>query len=772
MMVIDSAQLSAWPVSADMLDWFNASFPSGSGAYQDVLDAIAADDCPEFAHQLLDCAGADLDGVLEIDGSAQRKHVFAAGKLIVHGAIDIDGWMRAGLTLKADHDVRARLGIRAGWSIWVGGSIQSEGCIKASTRIDAGGNVEAGQRIWSGCAVTAGGSIRSNESILVGKDDLSNSQWSYLWNADLGKVCRENRILFKDSTEPQYHHNNRCNSLLADCTAIGLRAMGDIAAGDCIACTTTIDATENITAGRAIVAGRSIVAGDNVIVGRRPCQEWQPSSGEELQSDFDADAKSICGKFGMASASEENYIPDQDCRTRSTHDRPHIPGKGILVEGDVWCDGKIRGHTIVAGGSLFAARYVSATGNIIVGKALTACERIQASSVFAGWCIESGGQIIVDERVHAGHKITAGGIISYKGKGPEICQRLSDTEGFDTGQEVVCLPLQGSKLEPSDINQPQSPTQKQSELSVFKTTNLVNPTIKVIGVGGAGCNALDYLASQNLEGIELIATNTDAQALARCTVNKKLLLGNEGLAAGGRPDVGCRAASDSREQIAEIMNGAHLVFIVAGLGGGTGTGAGPVIARIANELGIFTTGLLTYPFRFESGRACNADAGIAAWKKECSSLILIANERLGELNNADMLMDDAFKVVDQLYCDAIRGISEIIASPSLVNVNSRQVCAATAGVGTMYTGSAAGADRARTATEKALSLELSNRIRIADARSILLVVTAARGIKQKEVDQVISAVRIAVTPNAELFLGTVYDDTLGDSLRVTAFVVG
>ncbi len=703
----------------------------------------------------------DLDAVLEIDGAVQRKHVFAAGRLIVHGAINIYGWIRAGLTIKADHDVRTGLGVRAGWSVLVGGCICSDGRITASARIDAGGNIDSGETIWSGCAVTSGGSIHSNERILVGKIDVSDSPWPYRWNTDLSKVFRDNTISFKAVVDPIDDHGNRCNALLADCTTIGLKAAGDIVAADCISCATTIRAGENITAGQAIWAGRSISSGENIIVGRNPSLEWRPMLAEGLESDIETESTSACGKSGIDNALNEDFAVNHDCNVRTVHDRPGITGKGISAEGDIWCDGKIRGTTIRAGGSVFSARYVAANEDIIAGKSLIACERIQCSSVIAGWGIESGGQIIADEKAQAAHTITAKDIISYKRRSPKVSQRQLGPAGIDSDHEPA---LHG-------INQPKSPTQTQSELLVFNTKNTKYPIIKVIGVGGAGCNALDYLAKQDLDGIELIATNTDKQALARCKVSKKLLLGNDGLAAGGNLDVGARAASDSREQIADLLKGSHLVFIVAGLGGGTGTGAGPVIARIANDLGIFTIGLVTYPFRFEMGRSGNADAGMASWEKELSSLFVLSNDRLGGVSDADMSMADAFDLIDQLHSDAITGISEVLRSPSLVNMSSDMVCAAIAGLGTIYSACACGPDRATEATEHAFALRLSHRTRIKDAKRIFLIVTAARGMKQKEVKKVISAARLAVEPGVELFLGTTYDDTLSDRMRVTFLVV-
>ena len=196
-----------------------------------------------------------------------------------------------------------------------------------------------------------------------------------------------------------------------------------------------------------------------------------------------------------------------------------------------------------------------------------------------------------------------------------------------------------------------------------------------------------------------------------------------------------------------------------------------MIARIANDLGIFTIGLVTYPFRFEMGRSGNADAGMASWEKELSSLLVLSNDRLGEVSDVDMSMADAFNLIDQLHSDAITGISEVLRSPSLVNMSSDMVCAAIAGAGTIYSACACGPERAREATNHAFALHLSNRTQIKDANSIFLIITAARGMKQKEVKKVISAARLAVEPSVRLFLGTASDDTLGDMIRVTVFAV-
>ncbi len=333
------------------------------------------------------------------------------------------------------------------------------------------------------------------------------------------------------------------------------------------------------------------------------------------------------------------------------------------------------------------------------------------------------------------------------------------------------ITIESAQLDMSDFNQPQCPIQMPNELGIFGTTNLTHLTIKVIGVGNTGCNLLDNLATQHLEGVELIAANTDARALERCVVSKKLLLGSDGLSAGANVDVGRRAACDSREKIVEALKGAHLVFIVASLGAGTGTGAGPVIAKTANELGMFTIGLAIYPFRFE-GRCCsNADAGIPVWEKELSSLIVLSNDQLAELCDEHMPMIDVFGVMNQLCCDAIRGAVEILCFPSLVNMSICQVGAAIAGEGTMSSGCACGPNRARIATERALSLQLSKGLLAADARSVLLIITAAHGLSPKEVNHVVSEARISVAPNSRSFTCTAYDDTLGDSIRVSVLAV-
>ncbi|MDR2789131.1 MAG: cell division protein FtsZ, partial [Candidatus Accumulibacter sp.] len=197
--------------------------------------------------------------------------------------------------------------------------------------------------------------------------------------------------------------------------------------------------------------------------------------------------------------------------------------------------------------------------------------------------------------------------------------------------------------------------------------------IKVIGVGGAGGNAVDHMVREGVMGVEFIAANTDAQALNRSVAHSKLRLGKTGLGAGAKPDVGRDAAISEREQIAEALEGAHMVFITAGMGGGTGTGAAPVIAEVAREKGVLTVAVVTKPFAWEGKRAKTAEAGIAELQKHVDSLIIILNEKLMEVLGDDVSMKDAFKAADNVLCNAVGGIAEIINSPGLVNVDFEDV---------------------------------------------------------------------------------------------------
>ena len=298
--------------------------------------------------------------------------------------------------------------------------------------------------------------------------------------------------------------------------------------------------------------------------------------------------------------------------------------------------------------------------------------------------------------------------------------------------------------------------------------------IKVIGVGGAGGNAVDHMIREGVMGVEFIAANTDAQALKRSVAHKKVRLGKTGLGAGAKPEAGRDAAIEERAQIAEAIKGAHMVFITAGMGGGTGTGAGPIVAEVARELGILTVAVVTKPFGFEGKRLKIAEAGIAELQKSVDSLIVILNDKLMDVLGDDVSMDDAFKAADNVLRNAVGGIAEIINFPGLVNVDFEDVRTVMGEMGMAMMGSAnaSGVDRARIAAEQAVASPLLEGINLSGAKGVLVNITSTRGLKMKEVNEVMNTVREFAADDAHIIFGAVYDESMGEEIRVTVVATG
>jgi len=298
--------------------------------------------------------------------------------------------------------------------------------------------------------------------------------------------------------------------------------------------------------------------------------------------------------------------------------------------------------------------------------------------------------------------------------------------------------------------------------------------IKVIGVGGAGGNAVDHMIREGVNGVEFVAANTDSQALKRSSAAKKLRLGKTGLGAGAKPEAGRSAALEEREHIAEALKGAHMVFITAGMGGGTGTGAAPIVAEVARELGILTVAVVTKPFNFEGKRLKVAEAGIAELQKHVDSLIVILNDKLMEVLGEDVSMDEAFKAADNVLRNAVGGIAEIINFPGLVNVDFEDVRTVMGEMGMAMMGSAnaSGTDRARLAAEQAVASPLLEGINLSGAKGVLVNITSTRGLKMKEVNEVMSTVRAFAADDAHIIFGAVYDENMGEDIRVTVVATG
>lgn len=300
--------------------------------------------------------------------------------------------------------------------------------------------------------------------------------------------------------------------------------------------------------------------------------------------------------------------------------------------------------------------------------------------------------------------------------------------------------------------------------------------IKVIGVGGAGGNAVSHMISREVSGVDFIAANTDAQALARIPGALGIQLGKTGLGAGARPDAGKAAAEEARERVRESLDGAHMVFITAGMGGGTGTGAAPVVAQIAKEMGILTVAVVTKPFGFEGGkRMKTAEAGLDQLAEHVDSLIVVLNEKLQEVLGDDATMEQAFLTADDVLHNAVSGIAEIITVPGLVNVDFEDVKTVMAqqGKAMMGIGQASGTDRAKAAAEQAVASPLLEGVDLSGASGVLVNITASRNsLKLKETSLAVNTVRQFAAPDAEIIFGTVYDDALGDTLRVTVVATG
>jgi cell division protein FtsZ len=300
--------------------------------------------------------------------------------------------------------------------------------------------------------------------------------------------------------------------------------------------------------------------------------------------------------------------------------------------------------------------------------------------------------------------------------------------------------------------------------------------IKVIGVGGGGGNAVDHMIQRHVQGVEFICANTDAQALARSSAARTIQLGGTGLGAGSKPEKGREAAEAAVDDIRLAIDGAHMLFITAGMGGGTGTGAAPVIARVAKEMGILTVGVVTKPFDWEGGRRMsNADSGLAELEANVDSLIVVLNEKLLDVLGDDITQDEAFAHANDVLKNAVGGIAEIINEYGNVNVDFEDVRTVMGepGKAMMGTATANGPDRARIAAEQAVACPLLEGVDLSGAKGVLVLVTASKGsLKLKESKEAMNAIKAYAAADAHVIYGAAYDDSLGEDMRVTVVATG
>jgi cell division protein FtsZ len=300
--------------------------------------------------------------------------------------------------------------------------------------------------------------------------------------------------------------------------------------------------------------------------------------------------------------------------------------------------------------------------------------------------------------------------------------------------------------------------------------------IKVIGVGGGGGNAVEYMMQRGVQGVEFICANTDAQALSRCSAQRVVQLGSTGLGAGSKPEKAREAAEAAIDDIRASIEGAHMLFITAGMGGGTGTGAAPVIARVAKEMGILTVGVVTKPFDWEGVRRMgNADNGLKELEEHVDSLIVVLNEKLLDVLGDDITQDEAFGQANDVLKNAVGGIAEIINDYGNVNVDFEDVRTVMGepGKAMMGTATATGPDRARIAAEQAVACPLLEGADLKGAKGVLVLVTASKGtLKLKESKEAMTAIKAYAAEDAHVIYGAAYDDSLGEAIRVTVVATG
>jgi cell division protein FtsZ len=304
--------------------------------------------------------------------------------------------------------------------------------------------------------------------------------------------------------------------------------------------------------------------------------------------------------------------------------------------------------------------------------------------------------------------------------------------------------------------------------------NTKGTIIKVVGVGGAGGNAVQHMINKGVSGVEFIVANTDAQALTLSKAHNVIQIGESGLGAGMKPAVGRQLAEETRDRIEDALRGAHMVFIAAGMGGGTGTGAAPVVAEIAKQQGALTVAVVSKPFTHE-GQKCMeiANEGLEELSKHVDSLIVILNEKLEEIYEDDSMLE-WLGHADDVLNNAVAGIAEIINVPGHINVdfNDVKTIMAEQGKAMMGTAVASGLDRARIAAEQAVASPLLDGIDLSGARGVLVNVTASRSLKGKEIKQVMETVRAFAAPDASIAQGIAYDDNMGEEVRVTVVATG
>ena len=759
-MKLTQTQISGWLVQENMHQWFINRFTDDDADYQEVLNALSEDDRTYAAHSLMDMVGA-IEEPYCIDGFCENpKHLFIAGSLIISGSIHINGWIRAGKNIESEKSISADCGIIAGCGIQSGGSIRSKGSIKAGTRINAARSIDAGDSIECGGSIVSDEDIYAAEGITAGtKRNAMSDEVDAIFSSDDIKSFQAMQELCVISNG----WLNTFDAFNGDNNAFRLQAKGSIVSGKGIVSATTIKAGEGIVASESILSSGNIHAGGNVTAGhsiQTPNNIWTDGgirakgklSANSIRAARDIDINgNVDVKHSLKSDASINVVGN----IIVGEDTPYIIEKIIAVEaikvsGNLRCNGHIQGVSIEVGESVHAKGNICTKFDITVGRKLVSGALIES----ARGTISARLGIYAEKSIHAGQCIHGGQeIVAGDDYGVFAATTIPRSQ-WDIKGQVISI------------------TVPRNLISGYWMIDLTIPIIKVIGVGDAGSHVVEYMFENQIEGVEFCSINTDRHALKKSKVETLLQIGEavtKGSGTGGNAEIGREAALGDSDAIAELIDGADMVFIIAAMGGGTGTGAAPVIAKIAKELGMLTVAVVTKPCLTEVSRTQVAVEGLDELLKQVDTLIAITPEIAVEA-----LGDAVTNVVAQSICNdavynAVSSITNIINIQGTVAVDFADVRTVLSdmGLGQTASASATGPDRAHIAAEQAVARLLVEGVNLENASSLLVNITTSSSFRMKEYYDVVNTIKAVTSEDATVIVGNVFDESMGDGMRVT-----
>lgn len=763
-MKITQTQLIDCQAPSDMHQWFINRFFEDNADYQEVLNALAKDDRPDDAHWLMDTAGA-IEEPYCIDGFCENpKHLFVAGTLIVSGSVHIKGWIRAGKNIESEKSISADCGITAGCGIQSGGSLRSKGAIKAGTRINVAGSIDAGGEIECGGSVVSDGDINAAEGITVGIkcNAMRNDVDAIFSSDDINSflVMQELCVISNGWT-------NIFDAFHGDSNAFRLQAKGNIVSGKDIVSATNINAGESIVASESILSSGSIHAGGNIAAGQSilSSNDILADGGIRAKGKLSANSIRAARDIDTHGNVEVKYALKSDASIIVVgnvvvgNDTPYISEKiiavgAIKVSGNLSCNGHIRGVSIEVGESVHAKGNICTKFDITVGRKLVSGALIESASgtIRARLGIYAEKSVYAGQCIHGGQEIVAGD--DY---GVYAATTIPRSQ-WDIKGQVISI------------------TKPRNLISGYWMIDPTIPIIKVIGVGDAGSHVVEYMFEKKIDGVEFYCINTDRQALRKSKIETLLQIGQavtKGSGTGGNVEIGREGALGDSDAIVELIGGADMVFIIAAMGGGTGTGAAPVIAKISKELGILTVAVVTKPCLTEVSRTQVAAEGLDELLKQVDTLIAITPEIAVEALGDTIPMVDAYSICKDVLHNTVSSIVDLINVQGVVGIDfaDLRTVLSDMGLGQIASASATGPDRAHIAAEQALARLLLEDVNLANASSLLVNITTSSSFRMKEYYDVMNTIKAVTFEDAMVILGNVFDESMGDGIRVTIVVL-